>query len=226
MKKVVYSCLFVNGPKKRDQPSINNKLEGWDYIMFTNIPDKLINTGWTPIQKPLVNNHPIYSAKHYKWCGHKYLSEYDIAIYVDAYMTPNHNVDWNNYANKVEVYGISNGIIMMKHPNRACIYSECNEIHKCRKDTKANMEKVINFLKLEGMPTNYGLTAAGLFIRHLKNNELNKFCEELFDLMLKFSYRDQSLLSYMFWKNKQQLNCQLTDKFYIRSGKMGDHSYI
>ncbi len=69
MKKVVYSCLFSNGSRQVDQPHINNKLLDFDYIMFTNVPDNIINTGWSPIYMEILNNHPIYTAKYYKWAG-------------------------------------------------------------------------------------------------------------------------------------------------------------
>ena len=226
MKKVVYSCLFSNNKKRLDQPNITTKLEGFDYVMFTNVPDYITNTDWIPIYKDLIDDDPIYTAKYYKWIAHKYLSCYDIGIYVDAYMMPNPHVNWSLYENKLDINDVTSGILLMKHPERNCIYQECNAIVACRKDTRMNMNKVIEFLKTNNMPTNYGLSAGGLFMRHLKNEHFNKLCEELYELMLKFSYRDQSLLSYVFWKNNIKINTDFTNEFYCVSGIMGDHNYI
>jgi hypothetical protein len=175
MKKVVYSCLFSSGTKRMDHPNINetDKLEGFDYIMFTNISDKLQNTVCTFIDKDLMNEHPIHTAKYYKWNSHKYFEDYEIAIYVDAYMMPNPTIKWDEYIPQLKSDDINCGIIQMKHSQRNCIYMECNAIVGCKKDTRINMDKVINFLKTNNMPGNYGLFECGLFLRHLKNEELN-----------------------------------------------------
>lgn len=226
MKKVVYSCLFSNNKKKLDIPNVTNKLEGFDYVIFTNVPKNIINTGWTPIYKELIDDHPIYTAKYYKWVPHHSLLDYDIAIYVDAYLSPNSSVNWSLYINKLGISDITLGFILMKHPHRNCIYVECDAIVKCRKDTRENMNKVIEFLNDNNMPTNYGLSEGALFMRHLKNEYFNELCEELYVLMKKFTYRDQALLSYIFWKHNVKINAEFTNKFYCTTGKIGDHIYI
>jgi len=226
MKKVVYSCLFSDGKRTLDIPCIKDtvRLNEWDYVMFTNVPDHLKDSGWVPIYKELIQDHPIYTAKHYKWLVHKYLLDYDIAIYVDAYLSPI-VMDWNKYIDKLKPDGIGNGIILMRHSRRNCIYDECSAISNCRRDTKENMDNVITFLKENNMPKKYGLSEGGLSIRHLKNNDFNSLCDELFTLMLRFTYRDQALLSYVLWKNNTKVNCELTKESYCISGKIGNHVY-
>ena len=227
MKKVVYSCLFSNSDRVRDDPCTDNnvKLNGFDYIMFTNIPEHVTNSIWTPIYKDLIDDHPIYTAKHYKWLAHKYLLDYDIAIYVDAYLSPK-IIDWNEYIDKLTIDGAENGVRLMRHFHRNCIYDECSAIARCRRDTSENMNKVIEFLKENNMPTKFGLSQGGLVVRHLKNKDFNNLCNELYELLLKFTYRDQAMLSYVFWKNNVKLNLQLPTNLYSVSGKMGDHVYI
>jgi hypothetical protein len=227
MKKVVYSCLFYDGKRIVDKPHIDedNKLEDWDYVIFTNIPDELKDSGWTPMYKKLIKNHPIYTAKCYKWLAYRYLTNYDIAIYVDAYLAPI-TTDWDKYINKLSTDGIENGVIMMKHSRFECIYAECYEIIRCKRDTEENMCKVMRFLKENNMPVNYGLYEGGLFIRHLKNTDFNNFCNELFVHMLNFTYRDQALLSYVCWKHGIKFNGELNKDFYFVSGEMGNHIYV
>ncbi len=222
MKFVVYSCLFSNNTKLMDKPKItdDNKLKDFDYVMFTNIPNNVKNTGWTPIYKDLKDNHGIYTAKYYKWMAHKYLLNYDISIYVDAYMIPNPKINWLEYINKLE------GITFTQHNQRTCIYNECDAIVRCKKDSIINMNKVKEFLKSNNMPNNYGLSSNGLFLRNLKNDKFNKLCEELYNLMLEFTYRDQALLSYVFWKNEIPIKCEFTNEFCIVSGVMGNHNYV
>lgn len=88
------------------------------------------------------------------------------------------------------------------------------------------MDKVISMLKTAGMPKDYGLCQGGLFIIHLKNNNVNQACEELIITMLRFTYRDQALLSYIFWKRGEKVNAMFTKDFYHVSGKMGNHIYV
>lgn len=227
MRKVVYTCLFSNGSYKPDDPFIDsqNKIPNFDYIIFTNIPDQIKNSGWEPICMELLNNHPIYTAKYYKWASHNYLLDYDIAIYVDAYMAPNPKINWESYIDRINTNSISESLILMKHSQRDCIYDECNAIVEHKKDTRANMNKVLDFLSENNMPKKFGLSEGGLIMRHLKNKTLNDFFEEFFNLMLKYSYRDQSLLSYMFWKYDVEMRCEFTHDFYFVSGKIGHHNY-
>lgn len=228
MKKVVYTCLFSNGPKRHDEPLIKdeNKLDGYDYVIFTNIPDKIANSGWTPIYKDLINDHAIYTSKYYKWCSHKYLLDYDICIFVDAYMMPKPTINWSPYELKLNDENINDACVIMKHPQRICIYKECDAIVACKKDTRANMDRVVAYLKENNMPANYGLTENGLFMRHLKNEKFNVFCEEFYNLMSQYSYRDQSFLSYMFWKYDVTIHVDFTRQFLMVSGKIGDHAYV
>ena len=73
-------------------------------------------------------------------------------------------------------------------------------------ETKESMSKVKTFLESEKFPKNYGLWETQIQLRSLKNDKLNKICEELYELMKIFSYRDQSLLSYVLWKNNFKAN--------------------
>ena len=115
--------------------------------------------------------------------------------------------------------------MLMKHSQRNCIYQECDAIVGCRKDTRENMNKVINFLRQNNMPEKYGLNESGLILRCLKNDKLNVFLEEFFNLILKFSYRDQAMLSYMFWKYNIPIKYDFTHNFYCKTGKIGNHNY-
>ena len=76
------------------------------------------------------------------------------------------------------------------------------------------------------MPQNYGLSEGGIFIRHLKNEKLNQLLEELYETMLQLTYRDQALLSYLFWKHDIKIWSELRDNAVCISGKMGNHIYI
>jgi hypothetical protein len=226
MRKVVYSCLFAGSTANVDKPYVKDKLAGFDYVMFTNIPHALKNSGWTPIHRELLNSHAIYTSRFYKWTAHNFLFDYDVAIYVDAYLSPNIANNWEDIINSLDPTSANKGIIMMKHPLRKCIYRECAAIVSAKKDTRERMNTVIAFLRSNDMPSDYGLYECALFVRHLGNVQLNDMLEELFNLMLKYTYRDQALLTYIFWKNGVKPSNTLTKSYVCVTGQMGVHKYV
>lgn len=221
MRKAVISAVFSSTMRGYDIPYVKNKLEGFDYILFTNIPELINNQndGWTKIDFDLINGHPIYTAKYCKWMCHKLLLNYDYIIWVDGYCTPNIKYNWIELIDKTE------DIMLNKHPHNYCIYKECINIVRCRKDTYKNMKRVLNYLKKKGMPANNGLFATGILIRNLKNGKINKMAEELFDLLCAYTYRDQAFLTYVFWKNNFTVKNTLTNNHFVVSGKKGNHIY-
>jgi len=201
MNKCVVTVNFNIHGKPFESPKVNNKLAGWDYVLFSNIEEITRNDsfqGWKVIKKPLINNHPIYTAKYYKWLILKELPKYDRAIYVDSYLEPTFDKPWDSL-NESCFY-------LNPHPKRNCIYSELPKIASFRRDTKANMERVRKFLEEQGFPKEFGLWGTYIFNRSLKSPLANKICEELYDLMKVYSYRDQSMLSYVLWKNNFRPN--------------------
>tara|TARA_Y100001937_G_C7134012_1_gene339013 strand:+ start:4557 stop:5252 length:696 start_codon:yes stop_codon:yes gene_type:complete len=227
MKCVVTANFNING-QPLENPKINNRLEGWDYFLFSNINEiieKDVYNGWNVVKKDLINNNPLYTAKYYKWLIHKELPEYDTAIYVDSYIEPNINKPWDILD--------KNFINLKPHKRRNCVYKEFRYIVKFARDTKENMQKVKDFLESERFPENFGLWENNVFLRPLKDPKVNKICEELYDLMKIYSYRDQTLLSYVLWKNNYlpkdtMLNdswrtktsrSQARKKRYVRGGK-------
>ena len=78
------------------------------------------------------------------------------------------------------------------------------------------------------MPENFGLYENNIIIKPLNNKYLNNILEKLFYYMLKYSYRDQTLLTYIIWKYKfkNYLCLKSNGKYYIESGKIGKHKYV
>jgi hypothetical protein len=91
------------------------------------------------------------------------------------------------------------------------------------------MSKTINFLNKEQIPYNYGLYETGIYVRCLKNNELNLLLENLFSILLKYSYRDQTILTYILWRNNYnavKLLNNIGNQLLNKSGKKGKHIYF
>jgi len=178
-----------------ENPKVLKPIKGWDYFIFSNIEEIVkeeIFNGWRVMPRDLISNHPIYTAKYYKYHIHKELPNYSKAIYVDAWLNPNSDKDWDR---------LEEPFYLKKHQKRDCIFQELRAIAKFARDTKQNMDKVKDFLESQSFPKNYGLWETQIQLRCLKNKKVNKICEDLYNLMKNYSYRDQSLLSYVLWKN-------------------------
>jgi hypothetical protein len=229
MKKAVITAVFSNKNKPIDLPIVKDKLPGWDYICFTNCKKlEKISIGWEIKKIETDNCTPIMMSKIIKWNAHKYI-DHDIMIWVDGYLSPRINRDWNK---PLKDYLERNfqGFYMIKHPNRKCIFNELNEVVYQKKETQDRMNKLNKFLKKENMVTNYGMYHCNIFIRFLKNEKLNKILENMTNIMRKFTNRDQTIFTYILWKNNYQniklLNEISTCKWWIRSGKkIRKHKY-
>lgn len=229
MKICVITAIFSKNEIPKDIPFVNKKLKDIDYILYTNCKILLKKKiGWNVIYKPLKFKCPIYSNRYYKWLTHLELkNKYDIMIYVDGYLSPNIKFNWNKIFNLYKLKKF-NGIIFKKHPKRNCIYDECIAVYKSKKISYHKINILNSYLKKEKMPKNYGLFENNIIIKPLNNKKLNKILELLFYYMLRFSYRDQTLLTYILWKFKfkNYLCLKPNGKYYIKSGKSGNHKYV
>lgn len=199
-ENVFYTAIFGNNIPI-DKPEKFDKLEGWDYILFTNFDPSLFDTSWTIIKVEKSFDCNVMCARNIKWNGHPILEKYKKIIWLDAY------IKFKKEKKKEldKLYYIMNknkkDIIFKKHPVRICIYKECDEVVRAKKDTleKVNINKSI--LKKEGMPMNYGLAETNIIIYN-NNKEVKEFMQKVFNFMIRKSYRDQLSLTYNIWKHK------------------------
>lgn len=229
MKKAVITAVFSNKNKPIDLPIVKDKLDGWDYICFTNCA-KLEKTsiGWEIKRIETDNCTPVMMSKIIKWNAHKYV-EHDIMIWVDGYLSPRTNRNWDL---PIKDYLEKNfqGFYMIKHPDRKCVFKELNEVVDQKKETQSRMNSLKKFLTKEKMVKNYGMYHCNIFIRFLKNKKVNEMLENMINIMKKFTNRDQTIFTYILWKNNYNdiklLNEISTCKWWIRSGKkLRKHKY-
>ena len=206
MKVVVFTAIF--GEKVPiDIPGPFEKINDWDYILFTNFDaDKFAISSWTiqkvdmPLDIPKYGKY-IYANRFFKWHPHVLLKEYDIAIYVDGFQCPNiaYMNDWCGAAE----YLINNNkpIFHCKHECNACIYKELIDVVKCQKDVAERTDIVKQFLLSHDYPHNLGLFWNGCYMLNIKHSQnIEKVWKTLWDDMIKFTYRDQTLLMFEYWK--------------------------
>ena len=77
-KIVIYTSIFGGYD---NLPNVSFKPENCDFICFTD--SDIQSNGWNIIRVPVLYEDPNRNAKRYKILPHRYLSEYDISIYMD-----------------------------------------------------------------------------------------------------------------------------------------------
>ena len=197
--KVVYTVITVGYDKLTPQP----KADGWDYICFTDNPE-LKSDFWQIRMIPEKLNYlsNVKKQRCIKLMAHKYLSEYDLSIYIDGNITILGDINAFVEKNCTEDKGY---FFIGKHPERDCIYDEALACVMWKKDTLENVSLNINSYASENFPKHYGLGQSCILIRYHNNQNCIKLDEFWWNEVLNKSHRDQLSLFYSKWKTKTDI---------------------
>lgn len=221
MSRCFYSALFAReGQPLPDILSNGTRISGWDYILFTNLD--IQSDYWTIRKIDMPASNPVLSAKSIKWLSHKYLSEYEIVFWLDAYISfdPSKEFLLQSYLVNLQRYTIP--MLITKHPARSCVYDECNKVLEYKRDTIDHVNTVREYLHSISMPHNYGLYETKCILKLNKNESVINICTNVMNLLLTHSQRDQLLLTpVLFFHNKSHL--EYLEPMYITSGKYVNH---
>lgn len=211
-KQVIYTCLTGNYENLVD-PSVVS--EDFNYVCFTDNMNLSSNV-WIlkPIPNELLHLSKVKQQRCIKICPHKYLSEYETSIWVDACIDI--VGDMKAFLNSC-CCDENKSIFIPKHPNRNCIYEEMKACFQIKKDTMDNMGPQINKYKEEKYPSNNGLVQSNIVIR--KHN--NKQCIEVMEIwkkeLITHSHRDQLSFNYALWKTNNYETFKYLDKTLCNS---------
>jgi len=173
--KSIYSCLFGNYDELKQAPNFS----GWDSVLFTNL-DLSDSKGW--IIKKVDSENELKDSRKYKWLSHIFLSEYDLVCYIDCNMTlispPPNNPIW------------------FLHPSRAKVFEEAKRIIELKRGSLSEIDRQMRFYVETKFSDKVGLFSNGFFIRSNRNENINKLHEYTFDIVDRFSHRDQLALPY------------------------------
>jgi hypothetical protein len=174
------------------------KIPGWDYICFTNL-DFPKHRGWKFI-KVEAGMNPVLVAKHYKWMSHLYLGDYDVVVWMDAYMSPNPVFSelFKHWIVSMREQNIA--IAHRPHDTRKCIWEECSAVIEHKRAKPEDVAKVIRNLEAIRMPKEYGLYDTNIVIRFHKLTILQHISEEIFT-SLQDCTRDQLAVTMIYYKN-------------------------
>ena len=186
--RAFYSALFTDKHNPSDKISSFKAIDGWDYILFTNLD--ITSDSWTIRKIEPPNSDFVISAKMIKWLSHKYLSDYDMVFWMDAYciFNPEKESILKSTISRLEDATIP--LFIKKHPLRNCIY---NELTACLEFKKINLEmyeKVKKFLLDNEVPRDYGLYETMSMIKLHKNKKVINIGEEIIELVKKYDNRE------------------------------------
>ena len=194
---VVYTCI-TGGYDSLIEPTVITP--GVDYVCFTDNPGMKSKT-WKirPMPKELASYSKVKQQRGVKILAHRYLSEYDICVWVDGVVQVKGNIkeffknlDLNKYS-----------VFIPEHPVRKCIYKEikeCIRIKKIKGDEIKLAEQQLERYRKEGFPENYGLVQTNVMIRRHNDEYSKKLMEKWWEELKDYSHRDQLSFNYALWK--------------------------
>lgn len=198
MKVVCYTCItggydslkMISGQKPETMQQV-------DFICFTdNSSLKQLDWQTRPIPRELDGLSNVKKQRVIKICPHKWLSDYDISIWVDG----NFQII-GDFMKFVSQYDLEKTPLYTRvHPHRNCIYEEAKACIDLKKDQKEIIEEQVKRYQAEGYPKKVGMAETGILLR--KHNDVK--CQLLGNLwaseILRGSHRDQLSFNYACWK--------------------------
>ena len=197
MNKIVcYTCV-TGGYDSLKEPSVVP--DNIDFICFTdNMQLQSLVWNIKPIPDDLQFLSNVKKQRVVKICPHRYLSEYDISIWIDGNICI--KGDLNKFIAQYDLETVP--FYTRVHPKRDCIYDEMEACLRAGKDKKEIMQPQIDKYRAEGYPEHIGMAETNIILR--KHNEPD--CVKLGNLwaseLLKHSHRDQLSFNYACWKQK------------------------
>jgi hypothetical protein len=191
-KFVVYTALFGDYDELVDP---KEKYEGCDFICFTDQKHLSSNIWKVKIVESNILP-PNLMNRMYKWLPHKYLSNYESSLYIDANV-----ILLDNPLKVLERYK-EWLIVVPRHPDRNCIYDEAIACIECNKTKIKDTLEQVRFYKKAGFPTHYGLSENNIIFRMHNHPKVVMLMEDVWKELIRWkTYRDQLCFSYVIWKN-------------------------
>ena len=199
MKKIcVYTCITGDYDNVHE---VKKKETGVDYLLFTN-NKSVVSNSWQVvyIEDPNLDNQRL--SRKIKMLGHPIIDKnYEISVWQDASV-----VFQKSVVTFVQTYLKNNSFAAFLHHVRDCIYDEAMACIKKKKDKKEIILKQLDFLRKEGFPEHYGLCEMTVFIKKHHDPLVKKTMEMWFDMVCRYSKRDQLSFMYCVFKNKLKID--------------------
>lgn len=195
-KKVVYTCLAGEYDHLINHHYLS---DDYDYVCFTDNPALLRFRNYGVWQiRPLAFN-ALDNTRNNRWHKlhpHELFPEHEESIYVDS----NINILTDYIFNAVK--NTKKDFILPRHFQNDCIYDELKFIVQCGKDTAGNMKVLHDLYASEKLPHHLGFSENNLLYRKHHSKDVIKIMDMWWNMIEKYSRRDQASLIYVLWKNR------------------------
>mgnify|MGYP003756732641 FL=1 len=197
MKIAVYTSIIGDFDELKTQPvqSVN-----CDFICFTD-NDNVKSDFWRVVHTDFVGNTSRFKAKYPKCFPHQLLWDYDITYWIDGSVLLKKN---STLEELIQLMG-QNENLYFKHPDRDCIYDECEVSMNMPKYKGHSLREQVSKYKKAGYPEHNGLVACTTILRKntMNNRTLN---EAWYNEMSDDLIQDQLSLPYVSWKAGVKIN--------------------
>lgn len=175
-----------------------------------------VNEGNSPV--PLHSLEPRMKAKYFKMQTHRLYPHYDAYIWIDG----NVSIRSRNFAAVLASNLNGYDIVIRKHPERDCIYTEAQSVmdgmkngdkYLIRRYATHPLVPEANSYRLKGYPEHAGLYWCGCFMRW-NNARVNLFFDHWWDKTLQWSSFDQLSFPYLVMEHKMDLRVQEWAPYY------------
>lgn len=197
-KICVYTCITGDYDNLHE---IEHPEKNIDYYCFTNNKNLKSKT-WQIIQIKDNKLDNVRLARKIKILGHpKINKKYEIAVWSDA------NVIWQKpISSFIQNFFKNDTIAIFKHHMRSNVYDEAIACLKLRKDNKDIIQKTLNYYQSVGYPDNNGLCESTVFIKNTQKPQVAETMQIWFDMVKRFSRRDQLSFNYAIWKTNLKVD--------------------
>ncbi len=195
------SLKMISGQKSETMQQV-------DFICFTD-NDQLKQLDWQtrPIPRELDGLSNVKKQRVIKICPHKWLSGYDISIWVDGSFQI-----CGDLLEFVQKYDLEKTPLYTRvHPARKCIYKEAEACIALKKDSREVIEKQMARYRAEGYPENAGMFETGVVLRRHGNVKCQLVCNRWASELLVGSCRDQLSFNYACWREHFLPGCLNTE---------------
>jgi len=193
MKKAVYTAIIGKYDKLKEPKVVS---EGFDYVCFTD--DVTLQSPYWKIV--LVNNYQELDnarlSRKIKILCKNFLKEYDLSIWIDGSISINCDLNIfldNNYHGE--------DIVLLKHPDRSCVYEEAKACIELKKDESEIIQKQIEGYRAEKYPSDNGMVGSTIMIRNHRSKKIPEFMNYWWNEVNFKSKRDQLSFNYVLWKH-------------------------
>lgn len=195
MKKAIFTVLLGKYDDLKPAP----RFKDWDAVLFTD--HHYPNTkGWI-VHKIKPVEDTAKESRKYKFLSHVWLKHYDLVCHIDANMVlnaePPSRPTW------------------FTHPMRSNVKDEIARCIQLKKAPVDELKAQREAYKKAGFPDTSGLYQNGFFVR-AHTQEQNTLMEYTFELVQKYTYRDQLALPFAIWKTGIYPENILTNKEWRR----------